>query len=229
MKKFVTKLSSIAIVTAALAFSQNSFAKTEGMYIGFDLSRNNSDHKYRLDSASDSSLSSVDSVDAISSFDANGYGYGVNLKHAYNFNGLYIAPVIFYETINTVATDEGNDQVSVNSRHGVKLELGYDITKSISAFVNYGVGVVSYEVNFTHSGLGKQYAKDSSEIFGLGLNYNLDKNWVLSYEYNMQKVDLGTRVGSYDTRANPAVLMGIDHFGIKTEIKSMKLGVSYKF
>jgi len=229
MKKFVTKLSSIAIVTAALAFSQNSLAKTEGMYIGFDLSRNNSDHKYRLDSASDSSLSTSSGVAEIASFDNDGYGYGVNLKNAYNFNGLYIAPVIFYETINTVATDKNKDQVSVNSRHGVKLELGYDVTKNISAYVNYGVGVVSYEVNFTNTQLGKQYGKDSSEIFGLGLNYNLDKNWVLSYEYNMQKVDLGTRVGSYDKTANPPVLMGIDHFGIKTEIKSMKLGVSYKF
>lgn len=226
MKKFVTKLSSIAIVTAALAFSQNSLAKTEGMYIGFDLSRNNSDHKYRLDSASDDSLSTSSES---ASFDNDGYGYGVNLKHAYNFNGLYIAPVIFYETINTVATDEFKNQVSVNSRHGVKLELGYDVTKNISAFVNYGVGVVSYEVNLTNTQLGKQYGKDSSEIFGLGLNYNLDKNWVLSYEYNMQKVDLGTRVGSYDIDEDTRFLVGIDHLRIKTEIKSMKLGVSYKF
>jgi len=221
------KILSVITTVSALVASSSALAKTEGNYVSFDVLRNKASHKTSntgFYGDGEVGVNTVESSAGQDSYNDSAFGYGVTYKHAFNFNNVFIAPSVFFEKTNTVAKDSGNDQVKINSRHGAKIDLGYDVNDALAFYVTYGTAVVDYEVNYRLSGLGNDQGKASSSVSGVGLNYSFAKNLSVNFEFNRQNVNINSRFfGAGETVA------GIDEYKTKTRITSYKVGLAYNF
>ena len=97
------KLLAIASIIATLSASA-SYAKTEGGYVGVDISRYSVTDKYP--SPEDTQVSPA---------------FGINAKYAINFDKVFIAPGIFADFNNTDKKDIGfgySEKISVKNRYG---------------------------------------------------------------------------------------------------------------
>ncbi len=228
------KIAKIVLTSAAILTASQAMAKTEGNYFGFDISQNRSSHQYDVQTTLSDQTVNLDDIHSSSqpvlgSFKENEYGYGINLKHAFNYEGVFLAPSIFYEKIGTSAEDSLGDQVSINSRHGAKLDIGYDVMDNLAFYVTGGVAVIDYEINFNKTGLGNVNGKESSFIKGVGLNYSLNKDWLINFEYNSQKADLEGKFLATGLFPGATSAAGVDTYNVKTQINSYKFGLAYRF
>ncbi len=121
----------IVIGAVLTALSAPAFAKTEGAYVGADILYSKSSHKYK------NSQNQVSSY--YGTFDDSEIGYGANLKYAFNFNKIFIAPAIFADKIGTEAKDRDGDNVSINHRYGAKLDFSGGGTLENGGIVSRGI------------------------------------------------------------------------------------------
>ncbi len=209
MKKNLKQTLYLVTLAMSVFSGSKALAKTQGSYAGVDLLRTKAEHKYKQ-----SGLINFSS----SKFDDSAFGYGVNYKYALNFNGLFLAPVVFYENLNTESKDSDNDSVSLKNRYGAKLELGYDFSDEFALYVSGGVAKVSYEVDWS-SVNRKKTGNDTAAIIGVGILFYPAKNLALNLDYNIQKLTLGA----------PTSGGGLIRTEVDTDVSVIKFGVSYHF
>lgn len=235
MKNYLSKIVAVSFLATSL-FSVNAFAKTEGLTLGFGLTQNSVDYKnviLNLDGAGGINQQPPSQASDTSR------GYAFNLKYALPItDGIYLAPSVFYEVIDSSVSDRSNSAISlgltsrtgieysVNSRHGVKLDLGFDVTDELAVYATAGVGVVDYEVNTAHvttilPSNQRKDGKNSSGIFGFGLNYDVAENLAVNFEYNRQQLNLTSTFSTGGGQAFENV--------IGTRIEQYQLGIAYSY
>jgi len=149
-------------------------------------------------------------------------GVGVNYKHAFNFDNVFLAPGVFFEHLGskTKYRDEYfRTDASIDYRYGAKLDLGYDIADNFAAYFTNGLSVVNYRFkdHFDNGMFTDDVKKSGRKIgyfYGAGLSYKINKEFALNLEYNAQKS-----------------LLKIDNYGgkLSSKIRVAKIGVSYNF
>lgn len=176
-------LSLIAIASSLLLTSQAN-AK-DSFYAGADVLWANAKHRYY-----DRIAYSSNNGDSI---DSDSINFGVNAGYKANFGKAFIAPEIFYDHINTSTKDFSylddpntkQDRMEINSRYGIKLNLGYNFFSKFSGFVNAGAANVSYN-NRWPSENKSHGATKFAMIYGLGLLYEINDKWSVRTSYDRQ-------------------------------------------
>ena len=189
------KTISIIALTLTLATSP-ALAKTEGNYVGIDILQSSVKHKYFDESDKDKST-----------------GFGLNYKYAFNFDKIFLAPGVFTEKLGLKTRNkiDQNATISTNYRHGVKLDLGYDITDNFSAYFTNGFASFDYKLDDNDG-----YSESKSIIsyfYGAGLSYKILKNMAMNLEYNTQSPNF---TNTYDVK-------------LKSNAQIAKIGISYNF
>jgi opacity protein-like surface antigen len=206
---FLTKtnhiMKKLILITAIIAaVSSSAFAKTQGNSVEFGILRSSSENEYILNGVSQSYYGK---------FEDSSFGAFLGYKHAFNFNNVFIAPGVFFDYLGLEAKDRDGDTVSSNYRYGVKLDIGYDITDSVAAYVTGGFSNVAYEVNWKSIN-EKKSDSESDYLIGGGISYKISKDWGMNLEYNVQDLEYYTPENS-------------DKIGVKIAVA--KLGISYNF
>ncbi len=186
MKKLITKISAVAVVSAAL-FSASAFAKTEGSYVGVDIVK-----------SSTSSVHRGSSQDTTASFDdQSNTSLGINAKYAVNFDGIFVAPGIFYERIGSETTDNqfNAEGFSVNNRWGGKVDIGYDLNENVAVYFTNGLAHVRTKQDWSENGDGVGGANtlkegNTSYFYGVGLLSHVNDRFTIGAEYNTQNVEV---------------------------------------
>ncbi|MBU6141139.1 MAG: outer membrane beta-barrel protein [Proteobacteria bacterium] len=227
MKKILIAAALIGAVSASSAF-----AKTEGNYVGIDLLRSSAQVKSNSDASADGSAS-------LSRFYSHNkkdtsYGFGVNYKHAFNFDGFFVAPGFSYNFVNnetkagfsTSNSDLYSQSVKIKDQISFQTNFGYDVNDKFAVYVPVGVSSFGYEIKTldfdgSTSVATKKTGRESSVFYGLGLSYQPVKNWLVSLEYNRFQ-DLKLRSAGGATLNKGAIKAN-------AEIEMIKLGVAYKF
>ena len=214
-----------SLITSLVAASAN--AKTEGSYLGIDILKANTEVKgtgigenYGIGwfntKAKDSSV-----------------GFGLNYKYAINMNNFFIAPGLFYESIEAETEASNKDGIytytqktKIKDRYGVKIDLGYDVMDKLAIYIPLGLSSTNYELNTKDSALTsyrstKTTGNDISILYGFGFAFYPIEKLSISLEYNRSKIDLksGGNVNLYDYTT----------LKTKADLDVIKLGVSYKF
>ncbi len=242
MKKSLSKIVALCFVATSL-FCGNAFAKTEkGFTVGAGITHNDVDYNVRH-----SSIIGGGTIQNEASIGYNDSSIGYSLNAKYNFpdvagvKGLYLAPSIFYEDINSSVVEQSSTVIStgnnsntrsgltysVNNRSGLKVDLGYDVMDEISAYVSLGVATVDYEIDFSNASASaitnkqKTQGRDSSEIIAIGLNYEFMNDWLLNLEYSRQQFHMDALAYEGNTDA-VAVSIG-------SKIQTTQLGLAYRF
>ncbi len=191
------KLLSVVSVAAVLS-SSAVFAKTQGNYVGVDFLATT----YKLPDTTSGISQKEDETSA---------GVGFNYKYAFNFNGFFVAPGIFYNA-NNARYDQPTWSEKLDNSYGIKADLGYDLTDKFSPFVTFGYQ--ENRIEYIDSNPANSFADTrESLIYGIGAQYSVieDINISLAYEYvdyNKSKQNVTKK------RYNPDVY---------------KLGISYNF
>ncbi len=210
MKKNLQKILAATVALTSISLASQALAKTEGSYVGVNLSRVNSSHQYERSGVTASNFAK---------FDNSATGFGVNYKYAISLNNFFLAPGIFYEKLGTKADsigDEGDTSISVNSRYGAKLDFGYDIADNFAMYLTGGLANVSYKVDWADVTGQKKSGNKVGAILGIGANYYPHKNISLNLEYNFQTLDLATPDNGGVNQA-------------KTDISTIQIGAAYHF
>ena len=157
MKKNFTIIAGILLVLA-----KASFAKTEGAYIGLDITRNKNN-------ATTSQIEGPEKVSYLNSKSSDSsFGFGINSGYAFNINNFYIAPNLLLQVPNSKLQannqlkytlkykisenyeEQNTDSIAwqqilkINSRFAVKSDFGYDFNKIFSAYIPIGYNIFNY-------------------------------------------------------------------------------------
>jgi len=207
--------------------------KTQGHYIGLDVI--GMQGKFSEDSSKIKKGKRINTSKATNT--DNGGGVGLNYKYAFNFNDVFIAPGIFVEglgmEINGSESANGSDAqynaVSIKSRHGAFVDVGYDVNCYLSPYVMAGYSWVHYRTkngygNATTMQTALEQSMVGSGIYGAGLKLNYDKNVSFNIEINTQKFNTKTNTKvPLNTSAKQYIAV------FPTRLNSLKLGIYYKF
>ena len=195
----------ILITSIITAIFSSAFAKTEGNLLGVDVLRSSARSDYNFTEYHTRTADYKDSKT----------GLGINYKYAFNFNGIFVAPGVFFDYIGAEMQDYKGDTVSTKYRYGAKFDIGYDVTDNFSAYFTNGVANNAYKVDWK-SWDQKTSSMEAGYFYGAGLSYKVTQNVALNFEYNIAKsLD-------YKTPYDP------DMKG-EAELKVAKLGISYNF
>ncbi len=202
MKKLITVSSVISVLAGSSAF-----AKTEGNYLGVELLRTKAEHLYKTNGVVNNTLGK---------FDDSATGYGLNYKYAFNFgNNVFVAPGIFYDKIGTSAEDLDHDPINIQSRYGVKLDVGYDLTNQAAIYFTNGFAKTRYSVDWLTTNSGEIVSTTPFVYFyGIGATYQASKNITFNAEYNRQHISL----------MSPSAIVTA-----RSKIEVMKVGIAYSF
>jgi opacity protein-like surface antigen len=169
----------IAISTILMVLSSvPAMAKTEGNYVGLDLTN------ARVNYEGGSSV-----------HDDKQTSFGANYKYAFNHNNFFVAPGVFFEDLNVKSEDNVGDNWNVNYRYGAKLDLGYDFTDKFAGFVNAGVANTNYKVH-QKSISQKATDDDLSGVYGVGVKYSVSNNVDLGLGYDYSEIEVKGADGS---------------------------------
>ena len=167
------KLLAVAAIASVLSTS-SAFAKTEGNYVGLNVLKSN-----------------INSKDSSGKTNYKDYGFGVDYKYAFNFNGAFIAPGAFFDSITNLSRKNQGAVANHNKfyRYGIKTNVGYDITNDLSAYLVAGAAAntTSYHTSIREKHQNQTMTKVGF-LYGLGTSYNLSKDVTLSAEFNREKV-----------------------------------------
>ncbi len=187
MKKFL----SITFIIAALA-AKSANAATYNV-----VSQN------RLYAGADVTYSDVDRSHASAKNDS-GVNFGLNVGVKIPYDRAYIAPEIFYDYINTVIVE----------RVGARVNLGYNFSPQVNAFVNVGYANVGYDDTGPQSLTSYHDSNNrDSLIYGVGLSYDIDENWTVRGAYDRQDFKIKYVSGEKD----------------EISLGMLRLGVAYNF
>ena len=225
------KILSLIIIVISL-FSSQAYAKTEGNYFGFNISRNT------LKIKSTSTLASFNTMDMsrfYSLSDKNSkYGFGFNYKYAFNFNNFFVAPEIAFDLLNNEINSSiirqynsyFSQKIKLKNVISLKANLGYDFSDQLAFYIPLGISKIGYDIQttdiaFTYNQVTKKSGYKSSAFIGFGFSYQPVKNWVVNLEYNKYQ-------NFKITSDNNATLVG-GKISAKINLDLMKLGISYRF
>ncbi len=201
MKKLLVTTSLLATLVTSSAL-----AKTEGNLVGINLLRSSATNQYQRTNVASSNYSD---------FKDSAIGVGASYKYAVNFGQVFVAPGVFFDKLSLKAKDQDDDTVSSSYRYGAKVDVGYDITDNISAYVTGGLANVSYKVDWKSLDQKKSGSK-TSFIGGIGVAYKLSKELTVGFEYNAQTPTFKTPDAG-----------GINE--VKSKIRVAQIGVAYNF
>lgn len=188
----------LLITSAVLAIiSSSAFAKTEG-----NIATLSAIYNRTTLSTSQSGGSSEKAT--------NGGGFGIGYKYAFNQNGFFLAPGIFFEK-NNIETSIGSDNINIQNRYGFKADLGYDLEDDLAIYVTGGVSFFKYTSGNATGSLSER--SRSNTFYGMGLSHDYSEKVTFNLEYNTESLSLKT--------INSGKL-GTDH-------NTVKVGISYKF
>lgn len=207
MKKITKIYSTFAVLASTILISESASARTEGSYAGFDINYSKASHQYEQNGA----LAPQGRYAAKAQGEQ--FGYGFNYKYAFNKDGIFLAPEIFFDRLDSDVKDADADRISLNYRYGAKLNLGYDITDNTAIYVTAGQSSLHYKVGGNNRSTDDKFAS----LFGGGLSFYPHKNVAINLEYNISKPHL-----LVDNSA-----LNIDH--TRTAIEVYKVGVAYHF
>lgn len=217
----IMKNNALILAFVGMLLSQNSFAKTQGSYVGIDLLDTNIKFHERY-----TNDSTPEFTDRRPSFSDSDYGVGLHYSYALNAAGLFIAPGLIFEFNNADAQAYGErelQKVKVQNRYGAKLDIGFDLTPVISPYLTGGYIALShknreYFDNYQNS--RTRSATSMDWIYGAGIMFNCDKYTAINIEYTIQEIDLRNTT---DGAANKLISR------YRTRIDVLKFGVSYRF
>lgn len=208
----------ISLFLSSEAFAAESFYGLEGnAYVGADYVASRAHHRYS------------ESPDVVANPDKakiknNGQGYGLNVGYKISKNKFFIAPELFYESLNNDSPDfydsstAAGDKLKINDRYGAKLNLGYQFHEKFSAFVNYGRASVGYSQFFPD--VSRNYKeRRGSRVYGIGVAYKITKNIEARLSYDIQKIETNYNA-NYDGGSNEADYV---------RIEATKVGLVYNF
>ena len=230
MKKPMKKtLSLIAIVISLL--SSQAYAKTEGNYVGIIALRN-------IVKINNTSTLASDNQDGNSFYNHSNkdstYGFGLKYSYAYNFNNFFATNEISYELLNSKINsgffDEADNyfsqKIKLKNALTLKSNLGYDFNDKFAIYIPIGISRFGYDfetadVGFDNKKFTKKSNNQSATFVGFGLSYEPIKNWILNLEYNKYQ---NFKITSVENATNAG-----GKIRTKTNLDSIKLGLSYKF
>jgi len=204
----------------------NTFAKTQGHYVDFNIIRTDLSALYNVYSTSgaSNSYSKSDNSEFRGIGDDDKISVGIAYKYAYNFdNGIYVAPIVFFDYSNVKAGSYATSlyKYKLDYRYGIKTNLGYDITDKFSLYSNMGVAYNKYEVRQRPTSTAKNSSVDPSFLYGFGTKYSIAENVDLNFELELSKVTMeeprSASVGIYTS--------GKTRFNTRT----LRFGLSYRF
>lgn len=243
LKKLKTKILVTSVILLTIT-AESSFAektKTEGNFVGVDLIGTSMVWKEEY------SASSVpnETTKKPASFD-QGFGLGIKYKRAFNFDGFFLAPGIGFEKFwNTSSTGRGTNYASdpgvskqlyrldLRSRTTFTNDFGYDFSDKFSAFFSLGYGLINAK---SRTGIfiydepqsiesSTKKTSDGDTLYGVGLNYRLNKSIILSFEANTQKFRFKNNT---DTRFNSNYNVNYSsHYAGR--LTTIKAGMLYNF
>ncbi len=219
------------IVIAGSLLTTSAHAKTEGNYFGFDVLRSSAKVKNTSTLASDN-VGSSEPYYNHGKKDST-YGFGLNYKHAFNFNNFFVAPGISYEFLNNdLKSGYGRSSdnffaqsVKLKSSVSLRTNFGYDISDQFAVYIPVGISQFYYDIKTTDVVGGnsintKKSNSKSAAFIGFGFSYELVKNLVMNLEYNKyQNLKLTSEV---------ATLEG-GQISAKTNVDVVKIGLAYRF
>lgn len=162
---------------------------------------------------------------------------GASYKYAFNYQGLFIAPGAFFEYYVSEPV-EGRNGVSLDNqkRYGLRVDVGYDLTKKFSPYVTSGYARIDYRTRSRGDGLtpdpngpnGYQSLTVGSDgdtnrpFWGVGLKYDFTKNLSGNLEYQRQnyKAKAAVPAESSDYLSN---------INFTTKLDIFRAGISYHF
>jgi opacity protein-like surface antigen len=196
------KTSFLAIFFSLFLISNNSLAKTSGSYLSIDgLSTRTSFYQ----------KGDIDNNGQIEEYTAKPtnygttYGVGITYRYAFNVDGFFIAPNIFYEQNSTDSTSTNgyNDiKLRTKNRFGGKIDFGYDINDFVAPYLTIGYAGIGYKsrVSGYHDITNTDYSTadnsgiDSNFTYGAGFKFKLTDLLALNLEYNYQKFETENEV-----------------------------------
>ncbi len=169
----LTMKKTFSIITILLSFGfGNAFAKTQGSYAQFNILHTtffNQDFYGSVNEESD-------------------LGFGVEYKHAFNFNDFFIAPAAFYNRNNVYlnySDRDGNSYADkLNYSHGFKSDFGYDITDKFAIFITLGLAKinVSTKADFG-TNVDSSNGTEKAHTYGGGVKYSVSDNFDIQFSY----------------------------------------------
>jgi hypothetical protein len=232
MKKPIKKTLSLIAVAISLLSSHYAYAKTEGNYVGINLLRSNA----KTNSTSTLASDNLGSYNPFYNHSNKNFTHGLGLKYSYafNFNNFFVTNEISYELLNNEINSgffkaKGNyfsQKIKLKNAMTLKTDLGYDLNDQFAFYVPIGISRFGYDFETADVGgsagkfTKKSYSK-SATFIGFGLSYAPVKNWTMNLEYNKYqnfKLDSVERA----TFDGGKVIS-------KTNLDSIKLGLSYRF
>lgn len=153
------------------------------------------------------------------------YGFGFSYKYAFNFNNVFIAPGVFFEKPNaSTGSDNALNTMTIRTRYGAGVDLGYDVTDRIAPYITGGVSEISYTAtNYTTvSGSPISVVKQNTVMdwyYGAGIKTRVTKDFAIGLEYNMQR--FLAKTSDRDSQNYNGTY--------RTKLNILKLGVFYNF
>jgi hypothetical protein len=208
--------------------------KTQGHYIGLDIIGMHG--RFSENSSMIVEEKRINLYRAASS--DNGAGVGLNYKYAFNINNVFIAPGIFAEGLGMEIIGSESVEplfapyaaVSIKSRHGAFVDLGYDVNYYLSPYLMAGYSWAHYRtknyVANTYYSLVPESAVEKSMlgsvVYGAGLKLNYKKGISFNIEINTQKFNAKT-----NTNVPLNEYQYVATFPVR--LNTLKVGVLYKF
>ena len=162
-----------------------SSAKTAGHFVNLDVvfTRGNFNERYTRNTK-------PTPVNAQPSYHNQGIGGSLGYKYAFNFNGFFVAPGVFFEHNDTeIRGTEGNSRANVNikDRYGFKTDLGYDVTNIFAPYFTTGYNRISYSTqNFSSKKTFLRDASNNDWFYGAGFKIRYSDHVAFNAEYNRQ-------------------------------------------
>ncbi len=190
----------IFITAAASIISMSSaFAKTEGNYGSVAVLYN------RIELGQLTSTSNTTKT-------TNSAGMGLGYKHAFNFDGIFVAPGVFGERTNIKSSINDVDEVNLKYRYGFRADVGYDIEDDLAVYLTGGLAFMNTKT-VTQEGTISHRTK-SAPFYGVGISHEYSKKTSFFLEYQTQTYSLAAAGESNR---------------IKVDNNIVKVGMSYKF
>ncbi len=170
---------------------------------------------------------------------ARDVGFGFNAGYKIGLNTItgqslvekvFIAPEVFFDSVRSKGHDTAylsnnsagnfvNDKIQIQSRHGIKLNIGYDITPKLNVFVNAGFTKVKWKNSYLYDNVTEKGVR-SAPIYGLGIAYNLDDNWAIRAAADYQQFFIPN--SSFYAGSHGAWVT-------KVTLETFKVGAAYRF
>lgn len=210
MKKTVI----LTIFLLSFVVSEVALAKTDQFYLGFDVIRTD---VIAGDYSQKNPTQELDNAQAFNISEGEQYSVGFNVKYAINFDGIFIAPGLFYEYANVVMTDKDGSVWALDHRYGIRFDLGYDVSDKFAPY--FIAAIVANDMRLDQRLIAGVESEGSygSMAYGLGVKYEVIDDFDLKLEYEISLIEQGLGLNNGAT------------FNQEFDVDILRIGVAYGF